>query len=60
MSYGIYLIHIFVLVAMYDWVTQLSLSTPLTMMLTAIGTFIVSALITRLIALLPKSKYIIG
>lgn len=59
-SYGIYLIHIFVLVAVYDTITQHSLSTPLTMILTAVGTFVVSAIIVRLISLIPKSKYIIG
>ena len=59
-SYGIYLIHIFVLVAAFDIVSAWGLSTPLTIFATAIITFVVSAIVVRLIALLPKSKYIIG
>lgn len=60
LSYGIYLVHIFVLVAVYDTVMQWALSTPLIMVLTATITFIISAIVVRLIALLPKSKYIVG
>lgn len=60
LSYGIYLVHIFILVALFDAVSHWGLSTPFVMLLTATLTFIISALMTRLIALLPKSKYIIG
>ena len=60
LSYGIYLVHIFVLVACYDIIAQLNLITPITMILTAISTFVISTLIIQLIALIPKSKYIIG
>lgn len=59
-SYGIYLIHIFVLVAVYDIVSAWALATPLTMVLTAAATFIISALIVEVLSYIPKSKYIIG
>ena len=60
LSYGIYLLHMFVLVAVFDIVSSWQLGTPLTMFTSAIITFTISALITKLISLLPKSKYIIG
>ena len=60
LSYGIYLIHIFVLVAVFDIVSSWITTTPIVMILTAIATFIISTLITRIIALIPKSKYLIG
>lgn len=60
LSYGIYLIHIFVLVAVFDVVSSWGIATPLIMLLTATLTFIISALLTRLISLLHKSKYLIG
>lgn len=60
LSYGIYLMHIFVLVAVFDIVSQWGLATPLVMVITAALTFCISALLTRIIALLPKSKFLIG
>jgi hypothetical protein len=52
--------HIFVLVAVFDIVSQWGLATPLVMVITAALTFCISALLTRIIALLPKSKFLIG
>lgn len=60
LSYGIYLMHIFVLVAAYDIISSLMLSTPVTMIATALATFAVSAIITQILSTLPKSKYLIG
>lgn len=60
LSYGIYLMHIFVLTAAYDIISAWSLPTPATMLLTAATTFAACAVITRIISLIPYSKYIIG
>jgi len=60
LSYGIYLMHMFVLVAVFDIVRSWSLGTPLTMLLSAVVTFFLSAIITKVISLLPRSKYIVG
>lgn len=60
LSYGIYLVHMFVLVAIYDIVSSWSIGTPLTMVVTAALTFAISAILIKLLALLPKSKYIVG
>lgn len=60
LSYGVYLLHMFVLVAVFDIVSSWCLGTPLTMFISAILTFIGSVILTKLLSLLPKSKYIIG
>lgn len=60
LSYGIYLLHMFVLVAVFDIVSSWQIGTPLTMFVSAVITFTVSAIITKLLSLLPKSKYIVG
>ena len=60
LSYGIYLIHIFVLVAAFNIISEWQLPTLTTILLTASSTFVVCIILTRLIALLPKSKYLIG
>lgn len=60
LSYGIYLVHMFVLVAAYDIVSSWHIGTPLTMLVSAILTFIISAIITKLLSFIPKSKYIVG
>lgn len=59
-SYGIYLMHMFVLVAVFDIVKGWCIGTPLTMIVSAMLTFIVSAIITRLLSHIPMSKYIVG
>lgn len=60
LSYGVYLLHMFVLVAVFDTVKGWEIGTPLTMFTSAIITYVVSMLITKLLSLLPKSNYIIG
>lgn len=60
LSYGVYLLHMFVLVAVFDIVKGWALGTPLTMFLSAILTYIGSIVVTKLLSLLPKSKYIVG
>ena len=60
LSYGIYLVHMFVLIAVFSFVSTWGLSTPIVIILTAITTFVVSAIIVQLLKLLPKSKYFIG
>lgn len=66
LSFGIYLVHIFFLGMVYQGITSLLsscdvwIATPLTILLTGIITFAVSAIVTKLISFLPFSKYIIG
>ena len=60
LSYGIYLMHIFVLVFMFSWLSPLIGSTPLTMAIVSVATFCSCVLITWIISKIPRSKYIIG
>lgn len=66
LSFGIYLIHIFFLGIVYQGTTLLLsswntwIATPVTILLTGILTFAISAIATKLISYLPFSKYIIG
>ena len=59
LSYGMYLIHIFVLNFVFRGLTG-NLPTPLAILSTAVTTYIISYLLTKVISYLPKSKYIIG
>ena len=54
-----YLMHIFVLNFVFRKLTG-SLPTPLAIFSTAVTTYIISYLLTKVISYLPKSKYIIG
>ena len=60
LSYGVYLLHMFVLVAVFDIVKGWEIGTPLTMFVSALLTYIGSFVVAKLLSLLPKSKYIIG
>lgn len=60
LSYGIYLVHIFVLVAVFDIVSSWGFATPIVMILSAALTFLISAFLVQIIKLLPKSKFLIG
>jgi surface polysaccharide O-acyltransferase-like enzyme len=60
LSYGMYLLHMFVLVAVFDIVKSWEIGTPLTMFVSAFFTYIGSYIATKLLSLLPKSKYIVG
>lgn len=59
LSYGIYLMHIFVLGAVYSLIEGL-LSTPITIGMVGIITFALCCIIAKLISYIPYSKYIIG
>ena len=63
LSYGIYLMHIFVLNAMHSLLAPLFTgvyATPLTILSSGLGTFLVCCLLAKVISWLPGSKYIIG
>ena len=60
LSYGMYLMHMFVLTPVFAMVHGWSSSTPVVMVVSALITYILCALLCRLISLLPKSKYLIG
>lgn len=55
-----YLMHIFILVPTFAWVTSWGIGTPTTIFVSALLTFLFCAGIARLISFLPKSKYLIG
>ena len=59
-SYGMYLMHMFALTPVFMWINSLCIPTPLVMLLSAFITYVICAAVTRLIAFIPKSKYIIG
>ena len=60
LSYGMYLMHMFVLIPVFSWINSQGMSTPLVMFGTAVVTFAICAVLTRLLSFLPKSKYIVG
>lgn len=60
LSYGMYLMHMFVLTPVFAMVSRWSSSTPVVMVASALITFIFCALLCRLISFLPKSKYLVG
>lgn len=60
LSYGVYLLHMFVLIAVFDIVKGWDIGTPLTMFVSALLTYIGSFVVAKLLSLLPKSKYIVG
>ncbi|MBO7247870.1 MAG: acyltransferase [Bacteroidaceae bacterium] len=60
LSYGMYLMHMFVLTPVFAMVSGWTSSTPVVMVVSALITFIFCALLSRLISFLPKSKYIVG
>lgn len=65
-SFGMYLMHIFLLNIAFTWASlwfgsmDASIGTPLIIMATAVLTFIGSAILTKLISLIPGSRYIVG
>ena len=65
LTFGMYLMHIFFLVPISGWLISGDVAHPsvpvwLAIPLIAVLTFICSALVTKLISLLPGSKYIVG
>ncbi len=59
MSYGIYLMHIFFLGLVYQWLAPM-LSTPVAIFSVGTVTFIVCCLVCKVLSYIPGSKYIIG
>lgn len=59
LSYGIYLMHIFLLGFSYKLIGG-SFSTPVTILLVGTSTFIGCCLLSKLLSYLPGSKYIVG
>ena len=57
-SYGIYLMHMFALVAAHSFVSSWGLSTPATIFTTATITFVVSAIVSRLLSFVFKGRLI--
>ena len=59
-SYGIYLMHIFILVAAHAVITSWGTPTPIAIFGIAIATFAISALLSSIISRLPGGQYIVG
>lgn len=59
LSYGIYLMHIFLLGASYSLISGM-FPTPVTILLTGVSTFVACCLLTWAISAVPYGKYIIG
>ena len=59
LSYGMYLMHIFVLNFVFRALTG-SLPTPLAIVATAATTYTICYLLTKALSYIPKSKYLIG
>lgn len=59
-SYGVYLMHMFILVPVFAWVNSWGLPVPAVMLLATTITFVTSGIIAQLISLLPFGKYIVG
>lgn len=60
LSYGIYLMHIFVLGAVFSVIVTLEIATPVTIIVTGTLTFIVCCILAKVMSFIPYSKYIIG
>lgn len=60
LSYGMYLMHMFALVPVFAWVKSWGIATPLVILISAAITYVICAVVARLLAFLPKSKYIVG
>ena len=60
LSYGIYLMHLFVLVPVFAWVKSWGVATPFVMLISAAFTYVICMVIARLIAFIPNSRYIVG
>ncbi|MDE6332819.1 MAG: acyltransferase [Muribaculaceae bacterium] len=59
LSYGVYLMHIFVLGIMYRWLAPM-LSTPVSIALTGILTFAICCVVCKALSYIPGSKWLIG
>lgn len=59
LSYAIYLMHIFFLGLLYNYLHQY-FSTPLTILFVSVSTFVLCYLVAKILSYIPKSKYIVG
>jgi surface polysaccharide O-acyltransferase-like enzyme len=59
-SYGMYLMHMFALVAILSYVSTWGLATPWTMIISTALTYVVCAVVALVISKLPFGKYIVG
>lgn len=59
LSYGIYLMHIFVLNAIHGLLAPL-FSTPVVIVATGVATFLICCVLAKALSLLPGSRYLIG
>lgn len=59
LSYGIYLMHIFILTGVFQQISG-CMSVPATILSVGVITFMLCIILTKLISFLPGSKYIIG
>lgn len=59
-SYGIYLMHIFVLMAIFPLLRATGLATPWVMLGSTAATFVVCAVLSYIISKIPGGKYFIG
>ena len=59
-SYGVYLMHMFVLVFFHQTVTAWGLGTPLHIFVTAVLTFFSCFILARVLSLVPGSRYLLG
>ena len=59
-SWQFYLMHMFFLIFFHQIVSGWGLSTPVHILVTAVLTFTVSSVISRLISMIPGGKYIVG
>ena len=59
-SYGIYLMHMFVLIFFNMIVSGWGLDTPVHILVTACLTFVTCAVLAKAVSCIPGSKYILG
>ncbi|ANQ51860.1 hypothetical protein MY04_4525 [Flammeovirga sp. MY04] len=61
LSYGVYLSHLFFVGLSWTYIVQpLGYSTPISILLVTILTWVASNVLVKILSYLPKSKYIIG
>ncbi len=60
LSYGMYLMHMFVLIPVFAWINSAGWAMPFVIFTSAVITYVICAVAARLLAFLPKSKYIVG
>ena len=59
-SYGVYLMHMFILTFFHQTVSGWGLCTPLHIVVTACLTFVTASVLSRLLSFIPGSKYVLG